>query len=75
MRIDPVREAKVGYAVAGWAHARGVCEERPIVLATAKATVALRRGATANEACGIGCSVVRSWLRHPSNRCAPPTAA
>lgn len=67
MTIDPIEEARVSAAIAGWAHALGVTQERPIVVATAKATLALRRGADPREACSVGRAFVQSWLHHPSN--------
>ena len=67
MTTDALAEAKVNSAVENWAHALGVCDERPIHAATAHATVALRRGATVGDACSVARSYVISWIRHPSN--------
>ena len=64
---EVIREATASKIIEDWARANGVADARPVHLATARATVALRRGATLEEACGLGRGLVRSWLRHPAN--------
>ncbi|HET7486701.1 MAG TPA: hypothetical protein VFJ85_02145 [Acidimicrobiales bacterium] len=65
--MDGRREAAAELAIRASAHELGVWDETPVAMATAKAAVALRHGATMVEACDVAHRFLASWQRHPAN--------
>lgn len=65
MHLDGRREATAELAVRASAQRMGVQDETPVAMASAKAAVALRHGATVGQACETARRFLASWQQHP----------